>query len=85
MSYYFIIMLEVRENVISIYYCTSKTWLPQVTSQTSSTNFSQKLTPRQSNPGETKSMEATTPELGLDGLWSPKSSTFSGSNSIVLE
>ena len=30
-------------------------------------------------------MEATTPELGPVGLWSPKSSTFSGSDSIVVE
>ena len=30
-------------------------------------------------------MEATTPELGRVGLWSPKSSSFSGSNSIVVE
>ena len=30
-------------------------------------------------------MEATTPELGHVGLWSPKSSTFSGSDSIVVE
>ena len=33
----------------------------QVTPQTSSTNFSQ----THSNPGETKTMEGTTPELGL--------------------
>ena len=30
-------------------------------------------------------MEATTPELGPVGFWSPKSSSFSGSNSIVVE
>ena len=30
-------------------------------------------------------MEATTPELGLVGFWSPKSSSFSGSDSIVVE
>ena len=30
-------------------------------------------------------MEATTPELGSVGFWSPKSSSFSGSNSIVVE
>ena len=29
-------------------------------------------------------MYATTPELGPVGLWSPKSSTFSGSDSIVV-
>ena len=55
-----------------------------MTPQTSSTNFSQ-LTPGQSNPGETKTMEATTPELGPVGFWRPKSSSFSGSDSIVVE
>ena len=30
-------------------------------------------------------MEATTPELGPVGFWSPKSSSFSGSDSIVVE
>ena len=30
-------------------------------------------------------MEATTPELGPVGFWSPKSCSFSGSDSIVLE
>ena len=30
-------------------------------------------------------MEATTPEQGLVGFWSPKSSSFSGSDSIVVE
>ena len=30
-------------------------------------------------------MEATTPELGPVVLWSPKSSSFSGSDSIVVE
>ena len=30
-------------------------------------------------------MEATTPELGPAGFWSPKSSSFSGSDSIVVE
>ena len=30
-------------------------------------------------------MEATTPELGPVGFWSPKSSSFSGSGSIVVE
>ena len=29
-------------------------------------------------------MEATTPELGPVRFWSPKSSSFSGSNSIVV-
>ena len=46
---------------------------------------SAKLTPGQSNPGETKTMEATTPELGPVRFWSPKSSSFSGSDSIVVE
>ena len=32
-----------------------------------------------------KTMEATTPELGHVGFWSPKSSSFSGSDSIVVE
>ena len=30
-------------------------------------------------------MEATTPELGSVRFWSPKSSSFSGSYSIVVE
>ena len=30
-------------------------------------------------------MEATTPELGPVGFWSPKSNSFSGSDSIVVE
>ena len=30
-------------------------------------------------------MEATTPELGPVDLWSPKSSTFSGSDSVIVE
>ena len=30
-------------------------------------------------------MEATTPELGPIGFWSPKSSSFSGGDSIVVE
>ena len=30
-------------------------------------------------------MEATTPELGPVGFWSPKLSSFSGSDSIVVE
>ena len=32
-----------------------------------------------------KTMEATTPELGPVGFWCPKSSSFSGSDSIVVE
>ena len=46
---------------------------------------SAKLTPGQSKPGETKTMQATTPELGPVRFWSPKSSSFSGSDSIVVE
>ena len=49
--------------------------------QTSSTT-SAKLTPGQSNRGEIKTVEVTTPELGPVGFWSPKSSSFSGSDSI---
>ena len=52
-----------------------------MTPQTNSTN----LTPGQSNPGETKTMESTTLELGPVRFWSPKSSSFSGSDSIVVE
>ena len=52
-----------------------------MTPQTSSTNF----TPGQSNPGETKTMEATKAELDPVRFWSPKSSSFSGSDSIVVE
>ena len=44
-----------------------------------------KLIPGQSNLKETKSIQATAPELGPVGLWSPKSSTFSGSDSIVVD
>ena len=32
-----------------------------------------------------KTMEATTPDLGPVGFWSPKSSFFSGSVAIVVE
>ena len=53
----------------------------QVTPQTSSTNFSQ----THSNPGETKTMEGTTPGTRSVRFWSPKSSSFSGSDSIVVE
>ena len=52
-----------------------------MTPQTNSTNFSQ----THSNPEETKTKEATTPELGPVGFWSPKSSSFNGSDSIVVE
>ena len=47
--------------------------------------ISAKLTPGKSNPGETNTMEATIPELGPVGFWSSKSSSFSGSDSIVVE
>ena len=46
---------------------------------------SAKLIPGQSNLEETKIIQATAPELGPVGLWSPKSSAFSGSDSIVVE
>ena len=45
---------------------------------------SAKLNPGQSNHEETKSIQDTTPELGPVGIWSPKSSTFDGSDSIVV-
>ena len=37
----------------------------------------------QSNPGETKSTEVTAPTVGPVVCWSPKFSTFSGSDSNV--
>ena len=46
---------------------------------------SAKLIPGESNLEETISIQVTTPELGPVGIWSPKSSTFSGSDSIVVE
>ena len=46
---------------------------------------SAKLTSGQSNPGETKTKEATAPELGPVSFWSPTPSSFSGSDSIVVE
>ena len=46
---------------------------------------SAKLIPGQSNLEETNSIQATTPELGPVGIWNPKSSTFSGSDSVVVE
>ena len=46
---------------------------------------SAKLIPGQSNLEETISIQATAPKVGPVGLWSPKSSTFSGSDSIVAE
>ena len=60
-------------------FCTSITRLPQVTPQTSSTNFNQTHSWGDQNYG------ATTPELGPVRFWSPKSSSFSGSYSIVVE
>ena len=59
------------------------TRLPQVTPQTSSTNFSQTHSWAVQSWGD--QMEATTPELGPVGFWSPKSRSFSGSDSIVVE
>ena len=56
-----------------------------MTPQTLVAQTSVKLTPGQSKPGETKTKEAPTPELGPVGFWSPKSSSFSGSDSIVVE
>ena len=52
-----------------------------MTTQTSSTNFSQ----THSYPGETKTVEATTPELDPVRFWSSKSSSFRGCDSIVVE
>ena len=46
---------------------------------------STKLIPGQSNPLETKTREATTPELGPVRFWSPQSSSFSRSDSIEVE
>ena len=46
---------------------------------------SAKLTPRQRNPRKNNSMEATTPVVGPVGFCSLKSSSFSGSDSIVVE
>ena len=58
------------------------TRLPQVTPQTSSTNFSQTHSWAVQSWGD---QNYGTPELGLVGFWSPKSSSFSGSDSIVVE
>ena len=57
------------------------TRLPQVTPLTSSTNFNQ------THPWAVQSFgdQTTTPELGPVRFWSPKSSSFSGSDSIVVE
>ena len=60
------------------------TRLPQVTPRTSSTNFSQTHSWAVQSWGD-QTMEATTPELGPVHFWSPKSSSFSGSDSIVVE
>ena len=74
-------IFQVHENVICRY-CTSKTRLVEAdhrqVAQTSA-----KLTPGQSNHGKTQN--ATAPELGPVGLWSLLSSTFSGSDSIIIE
>ena len=59
--------IQIHENVTLEIALHSKTRLPQVTPQRSSTNLA-KLTPRQSNLGETKTMGATTLELGPVGF-----------------
>ena len=74
---------QVHENVNQNYW-TSRTRLPQVTPQTVA-QTSDKLTPGQSNRGKTKTVGATTPELGPVGFWSLQSTSFSGSDSIVVE
>ena len=58
------------------------TMLPNMTPQTSSTNFNQIHSWAVQFP---QTMEATTPELGPVRFCSPKSSSFSGSDSIVVE
>ena len=75
--------IQVYENLtpdIALQWPGYHKWHLRQVAQTST-----KLTPGQSNPGETKTMEATTPELGPVRFWSPKSSSFSGSDSIVVE
>ena len=52
--------------------------------QTSSTNFSQTHSWAVQSWGDQK-YGRTTPELGPVGFWSPKSCSFSGSDSIVVE
>ena len=59
------------------------TRLPQVTPQTSSTNFSQTHSWAVQSWGDQN--YGTIPELGPVRFWSPKSSSFSGSDSIVVE
>ena len=66
MRYRFLQVSQVHENLRR--YCTSMIRLPQVTLQTSSTNFSQ-----------------THSWAGPVRFWSPKSSSFSGSYSIIVE
>ena len=57
----------------------------QATTSDTSAQTLAKLTPGQFNHGESITKEATTPELDPVGFWSPKSSSFSGSDSIVVE
>ena len=74
---------QVHENLtpdIALQWPGYHKWHLRQVAQTST-----KLIPGQSNPLETKTMEATTPELGPVRFWSPKSSSFSGSDSIVVE
>ena len=60
--------------------CTfSFAWAHHMTDCTQVTQTAAKLISGQSNLEKTKSIQATAPELGQSGLWSPKSSTFSGS------
>ena len=75
--------IQVYENLtpeIALQWPGYHKWHLRQVAQTST-----KLTPGQSNPGETKTMEATIPEQGPVPFWSPKSSSFSGSDSIVVE
>ena len=78
---------QVHENLICRY-CTTKTRLVGADHKwhhlRQEAQTSIKLNPGQSNPRETRSIDPTTPELGPVGVWSPKSSTFSGSDSIVV-
>ena len=87
MRYWFFTIVEkkiqVYENLtpdIALQWPGYHKWHLRQVAQTSA-----KLTPGQSNPGETKTMEATTPELGPVRFWSSKSRSFSGSDSIVVE
>ena len=74
---------QVHENLtpdIALQWPGYHKWHLRQVAQTST-----KLIPGQSNPLETKTMEATTPELGPVRFWSPKSSPLCGSDSIVVE